>query len=100
MVQGTLLPNHSEVKLIRLRPKDGAIQMEVQGCRADVVCPVCGTASARVHSRYTCRLGDVPWEGLPVALVCSVLFVIALLACFVPASQASRLDPMVAIRSD
>ena len=45
--------------------------MEVQGCRAFVVCPVCGTASARVHSRYTRRLGDLPWEGLPVRILLS-----------------------------
>jgi hypothetical protein len=36
MAQGTLLPNHAEVKLLCLRPKDGAIQMEVQGCRVRV----------------------------------------------------------------
>lgn len=29
MAQGTLLPNLSEVKLVCLRPKDGAIQMEL-----------------------------------------------------------------------
>jgi transposase len=71
MAQGTLLPNHAEVKLLCLRPKDGAIQMEVQGCRARVTCPVCGTPSGRVHSRYARRLGDLPWEGLPVRILLS-----------------------------
>ena len=71
MAQGTLLPNHAEVKLLCLRPKDGAIQMEVQGCRARVTCPVCGTPSGRVHSRYARRFGDLPWEGLPVRIVLS-----------------------------
>jgi transposase len=71
MAQGTLLPNHVEVKLLCLRPKDGAIQMEVQGCRARVTCPVCGTPSGRVHSRYARRLGDLPWEGLPVRILLS-----------------------------
>ena len=51
MTQGTLLPNLSEVKLICLRPKGGAIQIELQACRACSCCPVCGTLSHRVHSR-------------------------------------------------
>jgi transposase len=71
MAQGTLLPNHAEVELICLRPKDGAIQMEVQSCRTYVACPGCGTASGRVHSRYIRRLGDLPWEGLPVRVLLS-----------------------------
>ena len=71
MAQGTLLPNHAEVKLLCLRPKDGAIQMEVQGCRPRVACPDCGTPSGRVHSRYARRLGDLPWEGLPVRILLS-----------------------------
>jgi transposase len=45
--------------------------MEVQGYRAGVTCPVCGTPSGRVHSRYARRLGDLPWEGLPVRIVLS-----------------------------
>ncbi len=31
-------------------------------------CPVCGTGSRRVHSRYLRKLGDLPWEGIPVAI--------------------------------
>jgi transposase len=68
MTRGTLLPNHFEVKLICLRPKDGAIEMELQACRTFSSCPTCGTMSRRVHSRYTRRLGDLPWEGLPVRI--------------------------------
>ncbi len=71
MTQGTLLPNLSEVKLICLRPKDGAIQMELQSCRAFSCCPVCGTSSHRVHSRYSRCLGDLPWERLPVRILLS-----------------------------
>ncbi len=71
MTQGTLLPNPYEVKLICLRPKDGAIQMELQACRAFSACPLCGTPSGRVHSRYSRRLGDLPWERLPVRILLS-----------------------------
>jgi len=71
MTQGTLLPNLSEVKLICLRPKDGAIQMDLQVCRTSSSCPVCGTSSDRVHSRYSRHLGDLPWERLPVRILLS-----------------------------
>jgi transposase len=71
MTQGTLLPNLSEVKLICLRPKDGAIQMELQTRRSCSCCPACGTSSRRVHSRYWRCLGDLPWERFPVRIVLS-----------------------------
>lgn len=69
MSQGTLLPNLSEVKLVCLRPQDGVIQMELLACRLFSVCPACGKVSHRVHSRYNRKLGDLPWEGLPVRIV-------------------------------
>ena len=69
MVQGTLLPNPTEVKLVSLRPKAGAIEMHLRACRSDAVCPSCNTSSSRVHSRYVRVLGDLPWEGLPVRIV-------------------------------
>jgi transposase len=71
MIQGTLLPSLSEVKLVCLRPKDGAIQMELQACRSFACCRLCGTSSHRVHSRYSRCLGDLPWERLPVRILLS-----------------------------
>lgn len=32
------------------------------------VCPGCGTRSDRIHSRYPCRLADLPMAGKPVRL--------------------------------
>ncbi len=69
MTQGTLIPNISEVALVCLRPKDGAIQMVLRACRSFSLCPVCGTASGRIHSRYLRKLGDLPWEKLPVLIL-------------------------------
>jgi transposase len=69
MTQGTLIPNVSEVKLICLRPKDGAIQMLLRCCRSSSACPACGTCSSRVHSCYQRRLKDLPWERLPVMVI-------------------------------
>ena len=31
-------------------------------------CPACGSASSRVHSRYTRTLADLPWHNTPVQL--------------------------------
>ena len=69
MPQGTLIPNISEVALICLRPKDGVIQMVLRACRCFSVCPVCGTVSRRIHSRYFRKLGDLPWEKVPVLIL-------------------------------
>ena len=69
MRQGTLIPDNAEVELICLRPKDGAIQMQLRACRGFSSCPACGTVSRRVHSRYLRKLDDLPWEGLPVAIM-------------------------------
>jgi transposase len=72
MTQGTLIPNISEVALICLRPKDDLIQMLLRASRSFSVCPVCGTASRRVHSRYLRKLADLPWEKLPVVILLQV----------------------------
>jgi len=68
MRQGTLIPDTSEVALLFLRPKDGAIQIVLRADREFSVCPSCHTVSRRVHSRYSRRLADLPWEGIPVLL--------------------------------
>ena len=69
MTQGTLIPNISEVALVCLRPKDGAIQMVLRACRPSSACPVCGTSSRRIHSRYLRKVADLPWEKLPVLIL-------------------------------
>ncbi|WP_232298984.1 transposase family protein [Granulicella tundricola] len=69
MVRGTLLPSTSEVELVCLRPRTGLIEVELRTSRPFSCCPVCGTASRRVHSRYLRRLGDLPWEGILVSIL-------------------------------
>ena len=59
----------------------GLIEVELRTSRPFSCCLVCGTSSRQVHGRYQHRLGDLPWEGVPVSI------------CFRPASSsvASRL---------
>ena len=69
MTHGSLVPNIAEVALVCLRSQGGAIQMQLRTCRSSSSCPARGTASRRLHSRYQRKLGDLPWEGLPVAIL-------------------------------
>jgi transposase len=63
---------------------------------ASAACPACGSASARVHSHYTRRLADLPWQGHVVALEIRV----RRFRCLVPACArrifAERLPTMAA----
>lgn len=47
----------------------GTVAITLASSRRTVVCPLCGTAAKRVHSRYRRTLADLPWQGLAVSLV-------------------------------
>ncbi len=69
MNRGTLIPNSAEVELICLRPKAGAIQVELRASQPSSLCPSCNRRSFRVHSRCWRTLSDLPWEGIPVRIL-------------------------------
>jgi transposase len=49
---------------------------------ASSACPLCGGASARVHSRYVRTLADLPWHGIAVSVQLTVRrFVCATATC-------------------
>ena len=59
-----------------------------------------GVAASVVLTRFmSALLFEVsPTDPLTFAVVSTVLFVVALLACYIPARRAMRVDPMVALR--
>lgn len=54
--------------VVQVLPTPDRITIVVQPQSPTAVCPDCGTPSCSVHSRYERHLGDLPWQGRPVAL--------------------------------
>jgi putative ABC transport system permease protein len=59
-----------------------------------------GLAGAYALTRLmtTLLFGVTPTDGLTIGVVSAVLIGIALLACFIPARRATKVDPLVALR--
>jgi transposase len=68
MPNHTILPDSQNLDLICLSAKAGRITLSAATADATSVCPLCGNASARTHSRYTRTIADLPWQGIPVTL--------------------------------
>lgn len=73
-----------------------------EGARLTGIGIVVGTVAAAVASRSlrTLVFGVTTTDVSTYASVAAVLAVVALLAAYVPARRASRVDPLVALRSD
>jgi transposase len=64
----TVLPAPKLLNLIGVRADENAITLTARTSSRVALCPVCGKRSARVHSRYTRTLADLPWQGIPVTV--------------------------------
>jgi transposase len=64
----TILPDTEVLKLLYVRASGESITLVARTTRAEVCCPVCGTLSRKVHSRYVRTLADLPWQGIPVSV--------------------------------
>ena len=72
----------------------------VQGMQLALVGVVIGVGSALGLTRLMSSLlyGVKPWDPITIALVAVLLSGVTLLATYLPARRASRVDPIVALR--
>ncbi|MGI8911858.1 MAG: ISL3 family transposase [Rubrobacteraceae bacterium] len=64
----TILPDTEMLKLLHVCASGQSITLAARTTSAEACCPVCGTLSRRVHSRYVRTLADLPWQGIPVSV--------------------------------
>ena len=69
MWQRTSLPGAGEVVLdgLQVCERDRLV-MVLRPIAKESRCPACQRISLRPHSWYKRRLGDLPWEGIPVVI--------------------------------
>ncbi len=56
------------VQLCEVLSDEKSITLVMLMTRPGAPCPVCQRSSERIHSRYTRKIADVPWSGVPVKL--------------------------------
>src|SRR5215210_937790 len=61
-----LLPKGLDLESLRI--ETGRVSICVSSGTSRSVCPLCGRASSRVHSRYARTVSDLPWHGISVEL--------------------------------
>lgn len=64
----TVLPAPKLLDLIGIRSDANVITLDARTSSRVARCPACAKRSARVHSRYTRTLADLPWQGIPVTI--------------------------------
>jgi len=82
------------------RPRDVLMLVVGRGIRMTLIGVAIGLAGALALTRWMSSLlfGVTATDPVTFAIVSLVLTGVALLACYIPARRASRLDPIVAVR--
>jgi ABC-type antimicrobial peptide transport system permease subunit len=83
--------------------RSGVIKLVMtQGLRATVIGVVLGMAGAHAGNRMIASLlfGVQPTDTTTMAAVIATISTVAVVACWLPAWRASRLDPNVVLRAD
>jgi putative ABC transport system permease protein len=72
------------------------------GARVTALGIAIGIASALAALQTMARFlyGVTPTDPATFGIVVSLLFAVALLACYLPARRATRVDPMIALRGE
>src|SRR5579859_4149863 len=65
---GTILPDPTQLRLLRLETNTQGITAVVQTHAPAVPCPICGRLAGRMHSRYMRSIADVPWHAVSFRL--------------------------------
>lgn len=63
------LPQPATLRCRQIKIEPDVVTIAVESLAPDGLCPLCACQSSREHSRYTRRLGDLPWQGRSVRLV-------------------------------
>ena len=68
MTEQTLLPDPTSLHLLHIETEGDVITIVVRTTASEAKCALCKSTSAKVHSRYTRLLADLPWLGYAVRL--------------------------------
>jgi transposase len=92
-----LLPDSARLTLQDVLFDGERITVIAQAIGSRSPCPQCGQLSARVHSRYTRTLADLPWQGRPVRIELQVRRFFCLAASCPQQTFAERLPEVAAV---
>ena len=57
------LPDPAGLGCEHLEIGQDRVTLDLESIATSAICPVCGSSSGRVHSRYTRTVSDLPWLG-------------------------------------
>ena len=100
--------------LVSQRTRDIGIRLALGAARRDVITLIVGrgmalalpaaiglaTAFGAARLMKSLLFSVSPWDPLTFVTVPLLLIVVALIACYLPARRATRVDPLVALRSE